>query len=133
MITSTFIIAAVAYIVFSLAFGLIWNEVVFKKQFRAMTLSISREKPIIPLGLLAISIQAIAISILFSLFAKGVNPITEGLLFGLLLGSYSIVDDSLVTPARFLVSPVWTFVILQLSYGIIKFGLAGIIVAYIFA
>ena len=73
MITSTFIIAAVAYIVFSLAFGLIWNEVVFKKQFRAMTLSISREKLIIPLGLLAILIQAIAISILFSLFAKGLS------------------------------------------------------------
>ncbi len=133
MITSTFIIAAVAYIVFSLAFGLIWNEVVFKKQFRAMTSSISREKPIISLGLLALVIQALSISILFSLFAKGANPIAEGLLFGLLLGSYSIVDDALVTPARFLVSPIWNFVLFQLSYGIIKFGVAGIIVAYVFA
>jgi len=133
MITWTFIIAVAAYTVFSLAFSLVWNEVIFKKPFREMTATISREKPIVPLGLLSILIQGVVIAVLFSLFAEGGNPIAEGLLFGLLLGSYSIVDDAFITPARFLVSPVGKFMALQLSYGLIKFGVAGIIVAYIFS
>src|SRR3989338_1234854 len=79
MITTTFIIATVAYIVFNFAFAFVWNLGIFKKQYETLTGETAREKPIIPLGFLAIVIQALALSTLFALFYSGTNPITGGL------------------------------------------------------
>jgi hypothetical protein len=133
MITSTFFIAIGAYIVFNFAFAMIWNMVIFKKLYDKLTEGISREKPIIPLGLLAIIVQAVALAILFSLFFTGMNPISEGLMFGLLIGSYSIVYGAFVVPAKFTIKPIGQYAILELVYGVLHFGIAGIIMALIFA
>ena len=131
MTTTKFIIAVIAYIVFNFAFAMVWNMVIFKKLYAKLTTGISRENPIIPLGLFAILVQAVALATLFSLFSKGTNPITEGLMLGLLIGSYSIVYGAFVVPAKFKIKPVSQYAILELVYGIIHFGTAGIIVAYI--
>lgn len=133
MITTTFIIAVFVYIIFNFAFAMVWNMVIFKKLYAKLTTGISRENPIIPLGLLAIFVQAIALAILFSLFATGKNPIAEGLMLGLLIGSYSIVYGAFVVPAKFKIKPVSQYAILELVYGILHFGIAGIIIALIFA
>lgn len=133
MITTTFIIATVAYIIFNFVFAMVWNLGIFKNQYKILTGSTAREKPVIPLGLLAIIVQAIALSIVFSMFYTGANPINEGLLLGLLIGSYSIVYGAFVVPAKFNISPVWKYTVLELVYGMLHFGIAGIIVAYIFS
>ncbi|KKW45972.1 hypothetical protein A3C21_03170 [Candidatus Kaiserbacteria bacterium RIFCSPHIGHO2_02_FULL_59_21] len=133
MITTTFIIATVAYIVFNFAFAFVWNLGIFKKQYETLTGETAREKPIIPLGFLAIVIQALALSTLFALFYSGTNPITGGLFFGLLLGSYSIVYGAFVVPAKFNIEPVWQYAVLELAYGVLHFSIAGIIVAYVFS
>jgi len=133
MITSTFIIATLAYIVFNFAFAFAWNLGIFKKQYKTLTGSTAREKPIIPLGFLAIVVQSIALSVMFSLFSTGTNPVGEGLLFGFLLGSFSTVYGAFVVPAKFKIEPVWKYATLELIYGILHFGTAGIIVAYIFS
>lgn len=133
MITKTFLVGVGAYIMFNFAFAMIWNMVVFKKMYDRLTEGIAREKPIIPLGLLAIIVQAIALAILFSLFFNGENPISEGLMFGLLIGSYSIVYGAFVVPAKFTIKPISQYAILELVYGILHFGIAGIIMALIFA
>ena len=112
---------------------MLWNMVIFKKQYAELTGATAREKPIIPLGLLAIIVQALALSILFSLFYTGINPISQGLMLGLLVGSYSIVYGAFVVPAKFNISPVSKYAILELVYGVLHFGIAGIILAYIFA
>jgi hypothetical protein len=126
-----FIMAVVAYIIFNFAFAMIWNMVIFKKLYARLTSGISRENPIIPLGLLAIVVQAIALATLFSLFSTGSNPLTKGLMLGLLIGSYSIVYGAFVVPAKFKIKPVSQYAILELVYGILHFSVAGIIVAYI--
>lgn len=131
--TTTFVIATVAYIVFNFVFALVWNLGLFKKQYAEMTGSTAREKPIIPLGLVAIIVQALALSVLFSLFYKGVNLVGEGLMLGLLLGSYSTVYGAFVVPAKFNITPIWKYATLELLYGILHFGIAGIMLAYIFS
>ena len=133
MMTSTFFLAIGAYIVFNFAFAMIWNMVIFKKLYDKLTEGISREKPIIPLGLLAIIVQGVALAILFSMFFTGTNPILEGLMFGLLIGSYSIAYGAFVVPAKFIIKPVSQYAILELVYGVLHFGIAGIIMALIFA
>ena len=133
MMTTTFIIATVAYIVFNFVFALVWNLGLFKKQYAEMTGSTGREKPIIPLGLVAIIVQALALSTVFALFYQGTNPIGEGLMLGLLVGSYSAVYGAFVVPAKFKIEPIWKYATLELVYGILHFGIAGIMLAYIFA
>jgi len=133
MITTKFIIAVFVYIIFNFAFAMVWNMVIFKKLYAKLTAGISRENPIIPLGLLAIVVQAIALSILFSLFFTGTNPIAEGLMLGLLIGSYSIVYGAFVVPAKFKIRYFSQYAILELIYGVLHFSTAGIIIASIFA
>lgn len=133
MITTTFIIATVAYIVFNFVFALVWNLGLFKKQYAEMAGTTAREKPIIPLGLVAIIVQALALSVLFSSFYQGTNPIGEGLMLGLLIGSYSIVYGAFVVPAKFKIVPVWKYAMFEVAYGVLHFGIAGVILAYIFA
>jgi hypothetical protein len=131
MTNTQFIIAVFAYIIFNFAFAMVWNMVIFKKLYAKLTAGISRENPIIPLGLLAIVVQAIALATLFSLFSTGSNPIAEGLKLGLLIGSYSIIYGAFVVPAKFKIKPVSHYAILELVYGVLHFSIAGIIVAYI--
>ena len=131
MTATQFIIAVIAYIIFNFAFAMVWNMVVFKKLYAKLTSGISRENPIIPLGLLAILIQAVSLVTLFSLFSTGTNQITEGLMLGLLIGSYSIVYGAFVVPAKFKIKPVSQYAVLELVYGVLHFGIVGIIVAYI--
>ncbi|MBX4196684.1 hypothetical protein KW805_03785 [Candidatus Pacearchaeota archaeon] len=131
MTTLTFIIAVIAYIMFNFTFAMVWNMVLFKKLYARLTAGISRENPIIPLGLLAIVIQGLALATLFSLFSSGTNLIVEGPMLGLLIGSYSIVYGAFVVPAKFKIKPVSQYAILELVYGFLHFSIAGIIVAYI--
>ena len=133
MITTTFVIATVTYSVFNFVFALLWNLGLFKKQYAEMTGTTARENPIIPLGLAAIVVQAIALSVLFSLYYKGENPVSEGFILGLLFGSYSTVYGAFVVPAKFNIVPIWKYATLELVYGILHFGIAGIMLAYIFA
>lgn len=133
MFTTTFIIATLAYVVFNFAFAFVWNLGIFKQQYAALTGATAREKPIIPLGLVAIIVQAVALSVMFLLFSTGTNPIGEGILFGFLLGSFSTVYGAFVVPAKFNIEPVWKYATLELAYGVLHYGIAGIIVAYIFA
>ena len=133
MITSTVIIATIAYIVFNFVYALVWNLGLSKKRYAEVTGTTARENPIIPLGLVAIIVHALALSALFSLFYKGTNPIGEGLMLGLLIVSYSIVYAAFVVPAKFNIAPIWKYATLELIYGVLHFGIAGIMLAYIFA
>lgn len=133
MLTSNFFLAVSAYILFNFAFAMLWNMVIFKKVYDKLTRGIAREKPIIPLGLLAIIVQGLSLAILFVLFFDGNNPVGTGLMFGLLIGSYSIAYGAFVVPAKFTVKPIRQYALLELIYGVLHFGIAGIIMALIFA
>ena len=84
------------------------------------------------LGLISVLIEGFALSLLFSMYYKGGNPLTEGLLLGLLVGVFSIGYAGLVVPAKFAIEPIWKYSALELGFGIIHFSIAGIILGYIF-
>lgn len=66
------------------------------------------------------------------MYYKGGNPLTEGLILGLLVGIFSIGYASLVVPAKFSIDPIWKYIVLEFGFGLIHFGIAGIILGFIF-
>jgi len=130
MITSTFIFAVIAYVVFNFVFTAPWNLVIFKKQYEEMTGAIQREKPIMPLGVLAMIVHAISMAIIFSLFYTG--GIWEAIGLSLLVGLFSLLYGALVVPAKFKIEPVWKYVALEIEHGVLQFVGIGIIFSFIF-
>jgi len=74
----------------------------------------------------------VALSVLFSCFYTAEHSLRRGLLLGLLVGGFSISYASLVVPAKFLISPLWQYVGLELLFGIIHYGGIGLVYALIF-
>ncbi len=130
MITSTFIIAIVAYFIFNFAFTAPWNLIVFKKQYEEMTGTIQRERPIMPLGMLAMLIEATAMALVFSMFYAG--GIAQALELSLLVGLFSFLYGALVVPAKFKIEPVGKYVALEVAHGLVQFVGIGLIFAFIF-
>ena len=131
MITSTFIIAIVVYFVFNFAFTAPWNLFVFKKQYDEMTGAVQREHPIMPLGMLAMLIEATAMAVIFSMFYTG--GILQALELSLLIGLFSFLYGALVVPVKFKIEPVRKEVALELAHGITQFVGIGLIFAFIFS
>lgn len=84
------------------------------------------------LGLITILLEGLALSLLFSMYYKGGSPLVEGVFLGLLVGIFSIAYAGLTVPAKFAIEPIWKYSVLELGFGIIHFGIAGIILGYIF-
>ncbi len=131
MITSTFIIAIVAYVIFNFAFTAPWNLFVFKKQYEEMTGTIQRANPIMPLGILAMVIEAIAMTVIFSFFYT--EGIWLAIQLSLLVGLFSFLYGALVVPAKFKIEPVGKYVTLEIAHGLVQFVGIGLIFAFIFA
>jgi hypothetical protein len=129
---SKIIIGLVAYVILTFVIAYSWNMVLFRENYLALASSSLRSAPIIQLGLITILLEGLALSIIFSIYYKGGNPLTEGLLLGLLVGIFSVAYAGLTVPAKFVIDPIWKYTILELSFGIIHFGLAGIILGFIF-
>jgi hypothetical protein len=121
-----------AYVVFTFILAYSWNMLLFRESYLSLASSSLRSAPIMQLGLVSVLIEGVVLSLLFSMYYKGGDPLTEGVLLGLLVGTFSIGYAGLVVPAKFVIEPIWKYSILELGFGIIHFGLAGVFLGYIF-
>ncbi len=76
-------------------------------------------------------VEGLALSILFSRFFQGQSSIREGITLAMLVGMFSIGYAALVVPAKFAVAPVWKYVALEVVFGVLHFGAAGVLFSYI--
>lgn len=125
--------STITYIFWTLFFGFLWNMIIFKDLYTELAGGSYREAPLMQFGMMAIFIEAIALSILFKKFYdKDDRPHIEGLQLGLLVGIFSITYASLVVCAKFDISPLWKYLALEISFGAIHFGVAGILFGLIY-
>lgn len=125
--------AAIAgYVLLTMIMGYTWNILIFHSTYMAIGGSGRRPDPIIPLGMASMLLEGIALAVLFSWAYRGSNPIKEGLSLGLLAGAFSVGYAALVVPAKFDISPVWKYAALELAFGILHFGAAGLLFAFAF-
>jgi len=127
-----FIFAILFYVVFTIAFGAFWNLFIFRDTYVELAQYSYRVTPILPLGMAAMFAEGVALSVLFKLFYTTEHSLGLGLLLALLVGVFSISYASLVVPAKFLISPIWKYVSLEIVFGIIHYGSVGAVYALIF-
>ena len=127
------LLGVTVYVVFTFILAFSWNMLLFRELYLSLASFSLRGAPIMQLGLISVLVEGVALSLLFSKYYKGVKkPLTEGMILGLLVGAFSIGYASLVVPAKFIIDPIWQYSVLELGFGIIHFGFAGIILGYIF-
>lgn len=126
-----FIKTLFTYLAITFTWAMLYNEVIFDNALNEMAVG-WREAPIIPLGILTIFIQSVAIYFLYSKFYKAINPYKESFTLIFLVGVFDICYASFIGPATFEVSPVWKFVVIKLLYSVVHFILVGLAMVFVF-
>jgi len=111
---------------------MVWNLFAFKGIYLELAQYAYRPTPIMPLGVIAMLLEALALSWLFSLFYRNEYSLRQGVLLSLLTGVFSMTYAALVVPAKFIITPVWQYVSLELLFAVIHYSVVGLIFAKIF-
>jgi hypothetical protein len=127
---SKLLTGAGAYIVLTFALAFIWNMLLFRDKYTALASESLRDNPIMPLGFVAIVIQALILATLFSKFSDG--SMQQGLLLALGVGAFSITYGAFVVPAKFAIAPVAHYAALELLFGVIHYSAIGVALTYVF-
>jgi len=127
-----FALATLSYVVFTMVLGIFWNLFIFRDIYIELAKYSYRSAPIIPLGMSAMLAEGVALSALFYMFYINERSLRKGMLLGLLAGVFSMTYASLVVPAKFTISPIWQYLSLEILFGILHYGVAGLIFALIF-
>jgi len=126
------LIACISYIVMTFIIAMTWNMVLFRDIYVSLAASSLRPEPIIPLGLLTVIIEAVVMSVLFHSFYRSAPSFKNALILALSAGAFNMTYASITVPAKFLISPIWQYMSLELTFGLLHYGLAGIMFFFIF-
>ena len=119
--------AVLGYSVITLILGMVWHFVWFHDLYHQLGIY-NRQEPIIPLGMLSMLIQGLALAYLYPFFYKGGHPVAQGITYGLLMGLYLYSVSTLANAAKMMVAsmPVWFGI--QALFHTIQFVLAGAVI-----
>ena len=121
-----------AYFVITMAWAYPWHVIWFHDlyvEWGAMT----REHPIMPLGIAAIIIQGIVISYLYPFVLKQKeNTIFQAIKFNLIIGLMTYTAMGFATAAKIQIEPVSSFLIYHTVFQFIQFSLTGIALGFIY-
>lgn len=118
------------YLLVSFAIAYLWNMVLFRDIYLSLTSGSYRQVPIMQMGLFTMFLEGLAIAVIFSQFYRKGSPLREGLKLGLLVGVFSVGYSSFVVPAKFAIDPVWQYSLIELTFGIIHFGIVGAVLGF---
>ena len=121
-----------AYLVITFAMGFIWHLILFKKLYAKLAIFTRLDKPIVPLGFLAMVIQGAVLAYLYPLINHPGNLILEGLKFGLLMGLFIASSAVIAEVAKQHVTSLATWLVVESVYYAIQFSLCGIAIGLIY-
>ena len=121
-----------AYFMITMAWAYPWHIMWFHDLYQSWG-AITREHPIIPLGIAAIVIQGTVIGYLYPLWNKGHgNPIVQGITFNLIIGLMTYTAMGFATAAKIQIEPVSDFLIYHTIFQFIQFTMTGAALGWIF-
>lgn len=117
-------VATISYFVLTMAIAYPWHLVWFHDLYVNMG-AFTRAEPVIPLGMLAITIQGIVIAYLYPFWYRGGMPVLGGIKFSLIIGLmvYSVMGFAMA--AKIDINPISTFLIYNTIFQFIQFALTG--------
>ena len=133
MLNKKFMFSVVGYFVVTMAVAYPWHMVLFHDKYMAMG-AFTRGEPIMPFGILAIILQGIVFAYFYPLFYRhknGGNPVFRGIQFGLFMGLTVWTVMVFATAAKFVIEPVFDFVLYGTVFQIIQFTLVGMTIGLI--
>lgn len=129
---SRIFIACFSYVILTFAIAMIWNMVMFRDTYLALAATSLRAAPIIPLGLISVLTEAVAMSLLFHFYCRRAMSLKTAVTFALSVGVFSMTYASFTVPAKFVISPIWQYVSLELAFGWLHYSLVGVVFFFIF-
>ena len=126
-----FIAAVLSYFVITMAWAYPWHIVWFHDHYVEWG-AITRDPPLIPLGIAAVVIQGVVIAYLYPYFYRGGQPVVEGIKFSLIIGMMVYTVMGFATAAKFKIEPISQFLIYHTIFQFIQFVLTGTALGFIF-
>jgi len=130
-VNSKFWMAAASYLVLTFIMAAGWHLALFKNVYTRLG-AFTRPRPIIPLGILSMVLQAAVVAYLYPFFYHGGSPVTEGATFGLLLGVFMGSNAVLAEAGKNEVGPLRTWIPLEGVYYLVQFILVGLVIGLIY-
>ena len=126
-----FWIAALSYLLLTFAIAGGWHLALFKDTYARLGI-FTRPRPIIPLGVLSMVLQAAVVSYLYPLFYRGGSPLMTGATFGLLLGVFMGSNAVLAEAGKNQVTSLGTWIALEGVYYLLQFTVVGLVVGLVY-
>jgi hypothetical protein len=131
VVNSKFWMAAAAYLVLTFVMAAGWHLALFKNVYARLG-AFTRPRPIIPLGILSMVLQAAVVAYLYPFFYRGGSPLMEGATFGLLLGVFMGSNAVLAEAGKNEVGPLSTWITVEGVYYLVQFLLVGLAIGLIY-
>lgn len=128
--TTAFILTSLSYIIPTMILGYTWHLIIFKELYDSLGIY-NRTEPIIPLGFASMIGQGLIIAYLFPFYAKDSYTVGAGVKFSLLMGLFLFSISTLANAAKIHVADMQSWVLIQIAYTIIQFGIVGILIGLI--
>lgn len=115
----------VAYFLITMAWAYPWHIIWFHDLYESWG-AITREHPIMPLGIAAVLIQGIVIGYFYPFYYRGEGrPILQGIKFNLIIGLLIYTVMGFATAAKIQIEPVTDFLIYHTVFQTIQFVMTG--------
>jgi hypothetical protein len=133
MLTTAFFGSWLAYLAITFALGFLWHLVVFKDLYRRLAIYSRIDDPIVPLGFLSMLIQGAVLAYLYPRVTEGMNPASDGLRFGLLMGLFLASSAVIAEAAKQHVTSLRTWFAVESLYYAVQCSLSGLAIGLIYS
>jgi len=124
------VFAVLAYIIATFATQAVSHFGVNTAHYAAVTYM--RHEPVFQLGLLAMLLQGIALSYLYSRTASAGSSVFDGLRFGWISGSVLVSYIALAEAAKYNVPGISSWLITEIGAGFVQFTIYGVLLGLIY-
>jgi len=126
-----FLLAVFSYFIITMLWAYPWHIVRFHDLYQELG-AITRDPPIIPLGIAAVVIQGMVIAYLYPFYYRGGHPVLQGIKFSLIIGLMVYTVMGFATAAKIRIEPVSTFLSYHTIFQFPQFVLTGAALGLIF-
>jgi hypothetical protein len=122
----------VCYFVITMAWAYPWHLIWYHEKYVAWG-AVTRQEPIMLLGISAIFIQGTVIGYLYPFFKnENSNSIINGIKFNLIIGLMTYTAMGFATAAKIQIEPVSAFLTYHSIFQLVQFTLTGIALGWIY-
>ena len=125
-----FLYGMLAYVVPTFTIAYLWHLVVFAHRYEA--LAIYRDEVIVPFGFVTILIQGGLFAWAYPRLFGGGSVLADGLRYGVAAGLLSWTFTTLAVAAKFPMTSIADFVLLETSFTALQFAVVGPLTAWTF-